>query len=117
MSKHVVRLSLIVDLFLWYTKQQQASLATTNMFGLFASKKEELPTKPQKKPKALAASVDPEFLIAQKLRKTNKQAHDMPENEMLEWARSLCVKTDLKTWYLNKDFVNTQSLVCNIFTN
>eukprot|EP00761_Pharyngomonas_kirbyi_P006788 gb/GECH01006796.1/.p1 GENE.gb/GECH01006796.1/~~gb/GECH01006796.1/.p1 ORF type:complete len:423 (+),score=90.25 gb/GECH01006796.1/:1-1269(+) len=48
-----------------------------------------------------------EDVIIQKLKKGNRQAGNLPENELRDWARSLCVKQDLVDVYLNPDFAHT----------
>ncbi len=54
----------------------------------------------------------PEEAVMQKLKKSNKQAGAMPGDELLEWARSLCIKDDLVEWYLNPEFASTVEAVC-----
>jgi hypothetical protein len=49
-----------------------------------------------------------EDAIIKKLKKGNKQANNMPEDELREWARSLCAVKDLQEWYLNPEFAQTE---------
>lgn len=49
----------------------------------------------------------PEETIVSKLKKGNRQAGSMPNDELLEWARSLCIKEELVEWYLNPEFAST----------
>jgi hypothetical protein len=49
----------------------------------------------------------PEDTIVMKLKKGNRQAGSMPNDELLEWARSLCIKEELIEWYLNPEFAST----------
>jgi hypothetical protein len=53
----------------------------------------------------------PEEVIISKLKKSNKQALNMPIEELYEWAESLCIESELKEWYLNKDFAATEKAV------
>ena len=55
-----------------------------------------------------------EDVIIGKLKKGNRQAVNMPEDELREWARSLCVGSELTEWYLNPEFAQTKTAV-NIF--
>jgi len=76
------------------------------------SKNEETASPPQSRSKNNMSSVDslnmnPEEAIVNKLKKSNKQASAMPSDELLEWARSLCLKEDLVEWYLNPEFAST----------
>jgi hypothetical protein len=49
--------------------------------------------------------------LLEKLKKGNKQAQTMPEDELRDWARSLSVKADLIEWYLNPEFASTLEAV------
>lgn len=61
-----------------------------------------------------AGTTSAEDIVIQKLRKGNKQANSMPEDELREWSRSLCVKSELIEWYLNPEFATTVKIVCNL---
>lgn len=52
-----------------------------------------------------------EQCIIDKLKKGNRQALNMPEDELREWARSLCVPGELREWYLNPEFAGTKEAV------
>lgn len=52
-----------------------------------------------------------EDAIIKKLKKGNRQANNMPEDELREWARSLCAVKDLQEWYLNPEFAQTEKAV------
>jgi hypothetical protein len=69
------------------------------------SKPEDGPHKSNKNNKF--AGDRPEDTIVNKLKKGNKQASSMPSDELMEWARSLCIKEDLIEWYLNPEFAST----------
>ena len=51
-----------------------------------------------------------ENTVMAKLRKGNRQAAQLPEHELREWARSLCIEADLKECYLNPAFAKTATL-------
>jgi hypothetical protein len=55
--------------------------------------------------------------LVNKLKKGNKQAMTMPEDELLDWAKSLSVKTELIEWYLNPDFASTLETVRTLDNN
>ena len=57
----------------------------------------------------------PEDTIVAKLKKGNRQAGSMPNDELLEWARSLCIKEELIEWYLNPEFASTIEAVSTTF--
>jgi len=77
------------------------------IFTLFNSKRES--TEPVGRPKKPGMQkVKPEDLIIAKLKKGNKQAVKMPQEELREWAKSLCVESELKEWYLNPEFAATK---------
>eukprot|EP00761_Pharyngomonas_kirbyi_P006787 gb/GECH01006795.1/.p1 GENE.gb/GECH01006795.1/~~gb/GECH01006795.1/.p1 ORF type:complete len:424 (+),score=111.40 gb/GECH01006795.1/:1-1272(+) len=57
---------------------------------------------------------DPEAVLVEKLRKGNRQAANLPDDELREWARSLYDKETLKDCYLNADFARTASLFDNL---
>lgn len=52
-----------------------------------------------------------EQCIIEKLKKGNRQALNMPEDELKEWARSLCVPSELREWYLNPEFAGTKEVM------
>ena len=52
-----------------------------------------------------------ENVIIEKLKKNNKQAATLPESELREWAKSLCILADLKECYLNPEFAYTMTTV------
>jgi hypothetical protein len=54
---------------------------------------------------------DAEDVIIGKLKKGNRQAVNMPEDELREWARSLCIGSELTEWYLNPEFAQTKTAV------
>jgi hypothetical protein len=75
-----------------------------SIIGFLTSKREDIPQPPKKqikKPKN-------EDIIIKKLQKGNKQATNMPIDELNEWAQSLCIESELKEWYLNPDFAVTK---------
>lgn len=76
------------------------------LFSFFNSKREEEPVGRPKKPGM--KKVKPEDVIIAKLKKGNKQAVKMPQDELREWAKSLCVPDELKEWYLNPEFAATK---------
>lgn len=55
--------------------------------------------------------VDPVDTIINKLKKGNKQAGNMADEELREWASSLCKEQDLIEWYLNPEFASTIKIV------
>jgi hypothetical protein len=69
------------------------------------STQEETPTKPTKR------KLKPVDIIIKKLKNGNKDATNMPQEELEEWAQSLCIESDLKEWYLNSDFASTVKTV------
>ncbi|KAL0476247.1 hypothetical protein AKO1_004217 [Acrasis kona] len=73
------------------------------------SRNEQEPSGRPKKPTKKNALINalPEEAIINKLKKTNRQAQNMPADELREWARSLCIKEELIEWYLNPEFANT----------
>jgi hypothetical protein len=58
---------------------------------------------------------DAEDVIIGKLKKGNRQAVNMPEDELREWARSLCIGSELTEWYLNPEFAQTKTAVFYYF--
>lgn len=62
--------------------------------------------RPQPKSKK-PVDLSDEDCVIRKLKKGNRQAQNMPEEELKEWARSLCMGNELKEWYLNPEFATT----------
>ena len=65
------------------------------------------PTKPKARSSQNNNGMTDEECVINKLKKGNKQAQNMPEEELKEWARSLCDHKELKEWYLNPEFATT----------
>lgn len=93
-----------------------------NFLQLFGSRPETTePVGRPKKPEPVKESKDdtkkmkPEDIIIAKLKKGNRQALSMPEEELREWAQSLCIESELKEWYLNPDFAAVQNAVSTYF--
>eukprot|EP01080_Neovahlkampfia_damariscottae_P006600 gene6600-10763_t len=69
--------------------------------------------KTEKKKEALDERASEDVIIG-KLKKGNRQAVNMPEDELREWARSLCVASELTEWYLNPEFAQTKTAMDKI---
>jgi hypothetical protein len=87
------------------------------MFSCFGGKKKEKkdPAKGIKpvQTEESQAVIDEQNIqtLIRKLKNGNKQAQNMPEDELTDWARSLSVKSDLIEWYLNPEFASTLEAV------
>ena len=75
--------------------------------GLVNSRPEHPHNPPSKPPSRKNNNLSDDDMVIKKLKKGNRQAQNMPEEELREWARSLCNETDLKEWYLNPEFATT----------
>ena len=85
---------------------------TSYKMGGMISKQNDTETKPTKPNNHGSTSlknkgISDEDSVLNKLKKSNKQAQNMPEDELREWARSLCIHNELKEWYLNPEFATT----------
>ncbi|KAL9649370.1 hypothetical protein ABK040_016197 [Willaertia magna] len=98
--------------------------------GNFASVAGKDVEKPTRKPTSRNPPVNnpppinPEEILISKLKKGNKQANAMQEDELREWARSLCIPDEVKEWYLNPEFAQTvnqyeklEKVQANVYTN
>jgi hypothetical protein len=81
----------------------------SSCLACFAKAPAGKPEQQQKPQKKISSGAQEEAVIT-KLKKGNKQAQSMPEDELREWARSLCIKEDLIEWYLNPEFATTIKL-------
>lgn len=61
----------------------------------------------KKRKSKLLDTTEMENTVMGKLKKGNRQAAQLPESELREWARSLCIEPDLKECYLNPVFAKT----------
>jgi hypothetical protein len=81
-------------------------MSLLNKIGL-VSRPEQEQGRPQRPKKTNSLGTLPEDQLIAKLKKTNRQAQNMPPDDLREWARSLCVKDELIDWYLNPEFAST----------